>query len=673
MKDLKIIAIRPLEHCNKKFLKVLKESVLYKFYNDYKFIFSDDGTTVTNVIYNPTVPSNLYSSSQHNYHLNISAIVGKNGSGKSSIVELLYATIYNMAVHRGILKGEEDQNLQYIERINIQIFYALDESIFSLTLRTKPNQETTAENIIISLDSININDKAENRSFKLVTILDDYKTLFYEFFFYTVAINYSIYSLNSLNIGEWITSLFHKNDGYKTPIVINPMRTEGKIDINVENYLVKQRLLSNLLEPVKIDFNISNTLRNIADGKNVSGLRLSYSPEKFEQQIPLIQENTKKYKIDDSKFLEQIYKSYFKQDFMDEIDGNPESQLVQYYVVNKVIKICERYNNYKKFIKNGEIVEIEKLSLKLTLDNSHVTFKLKQALNYLKYRLYIDYQDHAEKTFDIEQLSIELNKLRSHIVDEVGHKVTLIELLPPAFFDIDIIVNDNQDFDDLSSGEKQKIYSISSIVYHLLNLNSIENNGDVNDETFKYKYVNIIFDEVELYFHPDLQRTFIRDLINYLDKINTVHINNLRGLNITFVTHSPFILSDIPHQNILKLHADGAPYKYEESDKTFAANVHELLATEFYMKEGFVGGWSKDKILELVEFLKSEPNPKNEKAAIKINAQFLINMVGEPLIKERLQALFDKKYSLENKERIIAQIEKLNLELTKIQNEENTN
>jgi len=673
MKDLKIIAIRPLEHCNKKFLKVLKESVLYKFYNDYKFIFSDDGTTVTNVIYNPTVPSNLYSSSQHNYHLNISAIVGKNGSGKSSIVELLYATIYNMAVHRGILKGEEDQNLQYIERINIQIFYALDESIFSLTLRTKPNQETTAENIIISLDSININDKAENRSFKLVTILDDYKTLFYEFFFYTVAINYSIYSLNSLNIGEWITSLFHKNDGYKTPIVINPMRTEGKIDINVENYLVKQRLLSNLLEPVKIDFNISNTLRNIADGKNVSGLRLSYSPEKFEQQIPLIQENTKKYKINDSKFLEQIYKSYFKQEFMDEIDGNPESQLVQYYVVNKVIKICERYNNYKKFIKNGEIVEIEKLSLKLTLDNSHVTFKLKQALNYLKYRLYIDYQNHAEKTFDIEQLSIKLNKLRSYIVDEVGHKVTLIELLPPAFFDIDIIVNDNQDFDDLSSGEKQKIYSISSIVYHLLNLNSIENNGDVNDENFKYKYVNIIFDEVELYFHPDLQRTFIRDLINYLDKINTEHINNLRGLNITFVTHSPFILSDIPHQNILKLHADGAPYKYEESEKTFAANVHELLATEFYMKEGFVGGWSKDKILELVEFLKSEPNPKNEKAAIKINAQFLINMVGEPLIKERLQALFDKKYSLKNKERIIAQIEKLNLELTKIQNEENTN
>ena len=55
--------------------------------------------------------------------------------------------------------------------------------------------------------------------------------------FYSILINYSHHGLNSLHVGNWINSLFHKNDGYQTPIVLNPMRTEGKIDINKLTYL----------------------------------------------------------------------------------------------------------------------------------------------------------------------------------------------------------------------------------------------------------------------------------------------------------------------------------------------------------------------------------------------------------------------------------------------------
>ena len=44
--------------------------------------------------------------------------------------------------------------------------------------------------------------------------------------------------------------MFHKNDAYQTPMVINPMRTDGIININAENVLVKTRLLVNLLSPL---------------------------------------------------------------------------------------------------------------------------------------------------------------------------------------------------------------------------------------------------------------------------------------------------------------------------------------------------------------------------------------------------------------------------------------
>lgn len=51
-------------------------------------------------------------------------------------------------------------------------------------------------------------------------------------FFYTFVSNYSLYAYNSLELNKeytddnqcWIEKIFHKNDGYQTPIVLNPYR-----------------------------------------------------------------------------------------------------------------------------------------------------------------------------------------------------------------------------------------------------------------------------------------------------------------------------------------------------------------------------------------------------------------------------------------------------------------
>ena len=42
----------------------------------------------------------------------------------------------------------------------------------------------------------------------------------------------------------WLSGLFHKNDGYQIPIVLIPYRVEGNYDINVENKLAYERLIS---------------------------------------------------------------------------------------------------------------------------------------------------------------------------------------------------------------------------------------------------------------------------------------------------------------------------------------------------------------------------------------------------------------------------------------------
>ena len=89
--SFKLLAIRPLKGCSARFLKNLEEDRIYKFYNDYSFFENQDGK-VTEIKCEDSVPENLYRTASK-LEIQISALVGKNGSGKSSLLELLYALV----------------------------------------------------------------------------------------------------------------------------------------------------------------------------------------------------------------------------------------------------------------------------------------------------------------------------------------------------------------------------------------------------------------------------------------------------------------------------------------------------------------------------------------------------------------------------------------------------
>ena len=106
----------------------------------------------------------------------------------------------------------------------------------------------------------------------------------------------------------------------------------------------------------------------------------------------------------------------------------------------------------------------------------------------------------------------------------------------------------------------------------------------------KYHYVNMMLDEIELYFHPDLQRRFI-DMV--LSAIRSVELPEIYGLNITLVTHSPFVISDLPDTNIMYL---GRDYVRR---RTFGANIYDLLDNTFFMDES-IGELAKKRIEQFV-------------------------------------------------------------------------
>lgn len=632
MKDFKLIAIRPLADCDKKFTKILSEGTPYIFYNEFDFSNYADQSRIIKKKENKT--PDLFSVKNNfkkEIKINISAIVGENGSGKSSIVELFYVSCYNISVINEVLFDEEEQRLlnskDIVPNINVEIFYKIDNDVLLLKL-------IKAEIKIFKLQKNNFVE-IRNNTFSL------------NYFFYTISINYSLHSLNSLVLGDWVKRIFHKNDGYQTPIVLNPYRNKGNIEINNEEYLVKSRLISNVLGKTDSKLKPEDSLRNILDKKIAHRLKVELNKDKFKYD----NNNKPIFEITEEigeVILPLVYKHFLKnKSFVPQ-----ETLLNRYakeYILSKLKSIASKYQPYKRLFRffYEDPNNADAFLLMLAEENSHVTFKLIQAINFLSNELYFNRKESFELT--VAYLSNQLNKQSKAKGKE------LIDVLPPAFFKIDIEFKDSDTFSLLSSGEKQRVYSIATLIYHLNNLSST--NAKIINH--KYRRVNVIFDELELYFHPELQRNLINDIIESIKKI---HLKEVDAINILLITHSPFILSDIPDSNILFLNKNGLPEENRVNIKTFGGNIHELLAHSFFLNNGFIGEFAKNRIQTIINKL----NPDEKKSKSDVNRDLIwneIQIIGEPFLKEKLEEMYYSKFDKSKR------INELRAELNRLEND----
>ena len=165
----------------------------------------------------------------------------------------------------------------------------------------------------------------------------------------------------------------------------------------------------------------------------------------------------------------------------------------------------------------------------------------------------------------------------------------------------------------------------------------------------------LLFDEIELYLHPSWQKRVLKIILDFIAQ--TPLANNLQ---ILLATHSPFILSDIPRQNIVFL-KDGKQVDALEKKQTFGANIHTLLADGFFMDGGLMGEFAKEKIEDVIKFL------NNDKSKIKDKKEVLnlIDIIGEPFLKQKLQDMYFKKF---NDNSIDEQIKKLERQIERLKN-----
>ena len=216
----------------------------------------------------------------------------------------------------------------------------------------------------------------------------------------------------------------------------------------------------------------------------------------------------------------------------------------------------------------------------------------------------------------------------------------------------------------------------------------------------KEKYI-ILLDEPESRMHPELVRNFLNDLILFLDDLTnkeddlTNKEDDLfckeKKFQIIISTHSPFILSDIPNENIVYLEKEENGYCIPKRKriKTFGANIHNLLTDSFFMKNT-IGEFANQKIKKClkmmdnykrfidkrigeedfkkkyIDYMGFRDNQNIDIEQLKENISDTIEIIGEPLIRRRLEEIYRKTF-LEETKNYELEIKKLKKEKAKLE------
>ncbi|MCD9471676.1 hypothetical protein CJF26_13830 [Photobacterium phosphoreum] len=171
-------------------------------------------------------------------------------------------------------------------------------------------------------------------------------------------------------------------------------------------------------------------------------------------------------------------------------------------------------------------------------------------------------------------------------------------------------------FSNLFSSFDIKWNGISSGQYSMLTLFS-----RINSEFNSNNDVIIIIDEGEVNLHPEWQRTYISDLIDFIMSIK----EEKQQVKLILTSHSPFVLSDLPMPSINIVGSD-----FEDGTSLFGANIYDIYNKGF-MLEKTVGQFSYGKIEEIIKSIKNNGhNPETDK---------LISLIGDKFIKDILSNL----------------------------------
>ncbi|TCI62858.1 AAA family ATPase [Exiguobacterium sp. SH0S2] len=586
----------------------------------------------------------------------IDLIVGKNGSGKSSILDLVGSTRSNrinflsgsesktwFAVYH--LKNDffvvEGNNIDIIENINIKHKYLNDE--YSIVVENK--QE--------NLDFIDVIQEYEDlrEQDKLVIL---YNPMDLEEYWY----------FGKKNRGE------NSSVGYSRVYLQNPLmqdvykKIKKSISSKTTSFSARNiEIIITKRDSIQYnEYHLQNEKLNSIE-KEIKNINLYGNQEYvilFNNQIQLPFEKSKKNQ-------QWTQKERFIIEFFEEI--------IYYQMLenkDEIVDIHKIYNIIHELNANIDFQDFESRIeyLLCVLDTIFKSIFLEtSSYNPNFYRdIFKVVNEIADKNYDSDRIVIPFKQSSS---DE-----TISDLM--IFMDRTESLRSRYplrvQFKNLSSGEFQYIkhFSTLSKAVHVATLNEhIEN-------------IVILLDEPDANFHPEWSRKYILELINTLNETKNKKIK----FQIIITTHSPFMISDLPRHYIkcIDINKNEISGKLERkitnADFGLMSNFYDLIKNNFFMDQP-IGAYATLTFNTIIHDIDSRIKKLNEKkvslsrkkkdemfAELK-KVQTIIELIDDQLIRNQLLNYYNQKMEsvVSPKTSLINKKEALLIELQKIEEE----
>lgn len=617
----------------------------------------------------------------------ISTIVGRNAVGKTSILRAMNHSIDSSSKKLiFIIENNQSEKLEIINEteknvsLSFEVSFSIQQNKSFQPLFYSPNLDydlidtfspiTLINHFVDSLENYYLDSIARNVSFLSDPVIDEIKNVYDDFPSYD-HLKVSAKKLRRSKIrAPYLESNFgnpHRGDALKNELVGDLMRLEAE-DFP-KNTFTKQEM---------IDY-------------HKRGISLLES-ESFTEQF------TKLWDLEDYKFLDDTGYDYIhnSNDFIKNTEINILSYLLlgatfprtglggglDFSKINITKNFHERLNFFLEmyFVNEYELLtETLKSNLDgIKIEDSEEIKKIIRESNWaketgvetkpVKERMlrhldsFLEIYNFYEKLTQItnsQSLTIENGNVLFNIRDRES-KLLFDELILRYKYvlksfpncPIDIVLFNFNPNRKLSTGEKAILDFYSSLYFYI----------DINKEGehTNFEYYLLMLDEPDLGFHPLWKKKFINALTKTLpvifSSINPVKYDRDHKTNIStrtnplvqiiFTTHDPLTLSDIPNENIVYLFKNLESGETEILDnenserpsKSFAANITDLLADSFFIDDGLIGDFAKEKIKTVIKWLDDKENIQNAEYYEEI-----IKIIDEPIVQRKLAEMFDVK------------------------------
>ncbi|GEM_PF-1884691 len=585
---------------------------------------------------------------------NLNIIVGKNGVGKTTILNEVYHLLHGTIEKNKIVAIRKNKNVYiYIDNNEVSININNFRNVFGEFYFVIKKEGFYLENhnslkSKIELDIKNLIYISEFTDLSIDSSIHKYEKNYAFNYSPMVLINSPDYFLDSIN---------HQRNN-KLQQTISNFRLISKIH-QIE-FLANKKFKFDFKIPEYIQFNFNSFFSRIE-----TRFKSKINEKRYEQLDHLLSnllqrgnKNSIRYIFDVHLTLSMYYLLDIKRYLFDKEKARKQLHL---YKDSNSSSIEKEWRKCLKYYNEG----VKSILTEFSLGNITVfDFYLKYISLIEKTKITIFYSSEDSDEIDLEDKVKELITSYGNLISILNannceiYRSLKLPLLEAAIFlrNYLILRNYTGTFNEICipddiiylSGEKNFYFSsgeeqlLRLFTYIDLSVDYIENHSEENQNSFI-----ILMDEPDNALHPEMQKEFIKNLNSFLNQYNR------STFHLILTSHSPIITSDLTKNHVLFLKKDQESHSVRSIDNnkkpdTFAQNIYNLYKESFYIEDGLIGSYAEGILSGIYSQLSGRKmaynneiyNKQDNYIYSKEEISFYIREIGEPILKRKFEDIF---------------------------------